>query len=342
MNKRCIICGLPEHYTGIKFDQNGVCNYCNFYEENKEFLEDSDRLEEMFRMKMETAKQKAKENGSKYDCLVGFSGGKDSTYVIQQLKEKYGMRVLAFTFQNAFSTEYGRRNIENALQKMPVDHISFTMNDEELRKAYTFSVNFMCNFCAICFHYMHYYSYLFAGKNGIPLIVNGRTKGQIFQMALDKDHLEPFETPHSLLDFEHQMFHGLEEKLWSEEEIRYVRDIEAEAVSYFAYHEISEEEVMRHLEQSIGWTRPKSKAGGHPDCYAHALAEHMSIGKRGFPTRQGELSVEVRRGKLPVEEMIQILEQDTLHFSTISAEEKRKFEERIRKNKHGKNDNTNN
>lgn len=96
------------------------------------------------------------------------------------------MRVLAFTFQNAFSTEYGKRNIENALQKMPVDHIAFTMNDEELRKAYTFSVKFMYNFCAICFHYMHYYSYLFAGKNGIPLIVNGRTKGQILQTALKK------------------------------------------------------------------------------------------------------------------------------------------------------------
>ncbi|EOS42206.1 hypothetical protein V1226_00880 [Lachnospiraceae bacterium JLR.KK009] len=331
MDKRCIICGLPEHYTGIQFDSKGVCNYCNFYQENKGFLEDSERLEEIFRAKMEEAKKKAKENGSRYDCLVGFSGGKDSTYVIQQLKEKYGMRVLAFTFQNAFSTEYGKRNIENALQKMPVDHIAFTMNDEELRKAYSFSVNFMYNFCAICFHYMHYYSYLFAGKNGIPLIVNGRTKGQILQTALKKDHLEPFETSYSLLDFEHQMFHGLEEKLWNQEEISYVRDIEAEAVSYFAYHEISEEEVMDSLEKSIGWTRPKSKAGGHPDCYAHAVAENMSIKKRGFPIRQGELSVEVRRGKMSVEEMMRILEQDTVHFTHIPEDEKRRFEDRIRK-----------
>ncbi len=65
MDKRCIICGLPEHYTGIQFDSKGVCNYCNFYQENKGFLEDSERLEEIFRAKMEEAKKKAKENGSK-------------------------------------------------------------------------------------------------------------------------------------------------------------------------------------------------------------------------------------------------------------------------------------
>ena len=111
----------------------------------------------------------------------------------------------------------------------------------------------------------------------------------------------------------------MEEKLWNQEEISYVRDIEAEAVSYFAYHEISEEEVMDSLEKSIGWTRPKSKA------------ENMSIKKRGFPIRQGELSVEVRRGKMSVEEMMRILEQDTVHFTHIPEDEKRRFEDRIRK-----------
>lgn len=60
MDKRCIICGLPEHYTGIQFDSKGVCNYCNFYQENKGFLEDSERLEEIFRAKMEEAKKNTK------------------------------------------------------------------------------------------------------------------------------------------------------------------------------------------------------------------------------------------------------------------------------------------
>lgn len=328
MDKRCVICGLPGHYTGIRFDEKGVCNYCNFYLENRDVLEDSEKLEEIFREKMEAAKRKAKENGAKYDCLVGFSGGKDSTYIIQQLKEKYGMRVLAFTFQNGFSTEYSRKNIENALQKIQVDHIVFSMNDKELRNMYTLCVNFLHNFCSVCFHYMHYYSYLFAGQNGIPVIVNGRTKGQMLQAALEKRLLEPFETSHSLLEFEHQMFHGLEEKLWKQGKVDYLDDIQVEAVSYFAYHDVSEEETMRTLEESIGWTRSKR---GHDDCFAHGMAEYMSIGKRGFPIRQGELAVEVRRGRMTIEEMDRTLAEDISHYSAISEEEKQRFEERIRR-----------
>lgn len=326
MKIRCKICGLPENYTGISFDEEGVCNFCNFYAENKEILEDSEKLEGIFLQKMENAKQRARENGAKYDCLVGFSGGKDSTYIIQQLKDVYGMRVLAFTFQNSFSTEYGQKNIENALKKMHVDHVSFSTNSSEMKKMYKFGVNFLKNFCWVCFHYMHYYSYLFAGQNKIPLIVNGRTRGQMLQSAQDKKFLEPFETAHSLLEFEHQMFHGLEEKLWKQEELDYLGDTDIEAVSYFAYHDISDEEVMCTLEKGIGWTRPKF---AHDDCFAHAVAENLNIHKCGFPKRQGELAVEVRRGKLTVAEMDRILERDMIHYSSVPEETKKRFERRM-------------
>ena len=326
MKERCKICGLPENYNGIVFDKGGVCNYCNFYADNRHFLEDTEKLEGIFRDKMEAAKQKARENGARYDCLVGFSGGKDSTYIIRQLKNAYGMRVLAFTFQNCFSTEYRRNNIENALQKMQVDHVTFSTNSSDLKKMYKFGVKFLHNFCWVCFHYMHYFSYQFAGQNRIPLIVNGRTKGQMLQSALDKKYLEPFETAHSLLEFEHQMFHGLEEMLWKQEELDFLGADDIEAVSYFAYHDVSEEEVMVSLEESIGWKRPKF---AHDDCFAHAVAENMCIRKSGYPTRQGELAVEVRRGKLTVAEMDRILERDMMHYSSVPEETKERFERRI-------------
>lgn len=148
----------------------------------------------------------------------------------------------------------------------------------------------------------------------------------MLQSALDKKYLEPFETAHSLLEFEHQMFHGLEEKLWKQEELDCLGDADIEAVSYFAYHDVSEEEVMRSLEEGIGWTRPKF---AHDDCFAHALAENMRIRKDGFPTRQGELAVEVRRGKLTVAEMDRILERDMMHYSSVPEETKERFERQI-------------
>ncbi len=326
--KQCKKCGLPEHYTDIRFNDEGVCNYCEFYEAHKDVLEDRASLERQFTQKMEAAKAKAKSAGAKYDCLVGFSGGKDSTYIIYQLKETYGMRVLAFTFDNGFSTEYGRHNIENALSKLNVDHISFSMNDEKLRKQYAACVKLMHNFCSVCFHYMHYYSYLFAGQHNIPLIVNGRTSGQILQCADSTRGIEPFESSCHLKDFEYQMFHGLEERADRAGRMDYLKDIEAEAVSYFAYHDVSEEETMRFLEEKIGWVRPQG-VSGHADCFAHAMAEHMSIEKRGFPIRAGELAVLVRRGKLTKEESQEILKKDYESFQEVSQETKDKFFQRI-------------
>ena len=326
--KQCKICGLRENYTNIHFTSEGICNYCEFYEAYKDVLEDKEKLEQIFRQKMEDAKAKAKAAGAKYDCLVGFSGGKDSTYIIYQLKETYGMRVLAFTFDNGFSTEYGRNNIENALEKLNVDHITFSMNDKLLRKQYSACVNIMHNFCSVCFHYMHYYSYLFAGQNKIPLIVNGRTSGQILQCADSTKGIEPFESSYNLKDFEYQMFHGLEERADKAGKMDYLKDTEAEAVSYFAYHDISEEETMQFLEEKIGWTRPQG-VSGHADCFAHAMAEHMSIEKRGFPVREGELAVLVRRGKLTKEKAQAILQQDIENFHEVPKDIQDRFFRRI-------------
>lgn len=326
---KCIRCGLDENYTKIKFNEQNVCNYCEFYEKYKIQLNDASSLEMKFQEKVAEAKAKAKKNKAAYDCLVGFSGGKDSTYIIYQMVKKYRMRVLAFTFDNGFSTQYGKDNIANALTKLNVDHITFSMNDEILRKQYSMCVKMMKNFCSVCFHNMYYYSYLFAHQNKIPMIVNGRTVGQILQCADSTDRIEPFETSKNLKDFEHQMFGGLEERAEKSGKVEYLKEInDIEAVSYFAYHKISEEETMRFLEEKIGWQRPKG-VSGHADCFAHAMAEYMSIQKHGYPVRTGELAVLVRAGEISKEEAERIIEKDRKNFQEVSLEEKERFYQRI-------------
>ncbi|MDO5426149.1 MAG: hypothetical protein Q4F41_20830 [Eubacteriales bacterium] len=326
---QCIKCGLPASYQGISLNAQGVCNFCSFFEEEKERLLDEEALEEQFQGIIRRAKEEAAARNAKYDCLVGLSGGKDSTYIIYQLKHTYGMRVLAFTLDNGFSTEYGRKNIENALAKLDVDHIRIAVNETQLRTLYSKSVKLLHNFCSVCFHLMHYYSFQIAAWNQIPLIVNGRTKGQILQSAAGKRGIEPFEASHSLKEFEYQMFGKLVDKLDGYSCLDLLPDVNAEAVSYFAYHDISEEETMEFLEEKIGWTRPENKVK-HADCWAHAMAEKMSLEKHGYPIRTGELAVLVRYGKLSREEAETILQEDREQFSEIAPEIRERFENRIR------------
>lgn len=229
------------------------------------------------------------------------------------------MRVLAYTFDNGFSTDFGRQNCERLKKAMDIDHIYISMKDSELTKFYRAALKVTRNFCSICFHFMHYHSHLLASRFGIPLIVNGRTRSQIYQNALEEKGLEPFELSHSLKAFEYQMFGRLLDKLEGNSCVDFLPDAEVTSLSYFTYHKVSDEEKMAYLEKEIGWERPKN-AKPHADCWAHAAAEKLFLDKNGFPLRAGELAQMVRSGELSLEDSRKILEEDRRLYQSPDPE----------------------
>lgn len=307
--QRCRKCGLYSNYPHIRFNHTGICNYCEFYEKHKNVLKQKNALEKSFLMKMEIGKNKAKALGSKYDCLAGVNGGKNSAYMVYQLKKRYGMRVLAFTFDNGFATEYGKQNIKNLLSKLHMDHITFSMNDEKLKKKYAACIKAGRNLCSVCSHYMHSYSRLFAEQNRIPLILNGRPKEQILQYADSTENLEPFDAFFPLKGMDRT-------------------DKQIEFISYFAYHDIREKDLLRFLERKTGWTRPQRDCA-HPECSAYLMAEKMHIEKRGFPIRTGELAVLARKGKLTPDQADRIARRDLERFREIPDEVQKEFCQQI-------------
>ena len=325
----CKKCGLPSTYHGIRIGENGVCNFCDFYDAHEDQLRDHAGLEAFFAGRAEAAKEEAKRRGSRFDCVVGLSGGKDSTYVIHQLRSKYNMRVLAFTLDNGFSTQFGTDNVKNALDKLQVEHLRITPDDEMLRKFFEKSLQLLKNFCGVCFHLIHYYSYLLASQYDIPLIVNGRTRGQILQSAAAERGIEPFEISHSLKEFEYQMFGRVVDKLDGYSCIDLLHGVEAEDLSFFMYHKISEAEMLETLERELGWTRPESNIP-HADCWAHPMAEHLCLKKFGYPVRTGEAAVLVREGEMTKEEAAEVLEKDRQMYAEVDPEMRKRFEERTR------------
>ena len=92
MTDICTKCILTKSTPGIDFDQNGICNYCRTYEPMK-ILGESELIETL-------EIHKAKKN--KYDCMVGLSGGRDSTYTLWKLVKDYKLKVLAIHYDNPF------------------------------------------------------------------------------------------------------------------------------------------------------------------------------------------------------------------------------------------------
>ncbi len=327
--RKCLKCGLPENFQGIIIHEDNECNYCKFYEKQKEVLNDNDFLHERFVEQLNQAKAKAKENNAEYDCLVGLSGGKDSTYIIYQLKHRYNMRVLAFTYDNGFATEYGRTNIQIALDKLNVDHISFAMNREKLRKYNQMCTSLFKNFCMMCFHLTHYYSHQIAAEKNIPLIVNGRTKGQILQFADSTHLLEPFEYTSCFEEYEYQMF-----KKSAEKTAKLCRDLpkiegEVRALSYFMYHDYDPQEVMDFLEERLGWVKPKAGVA-HADCWAHPVAEQLQMGAKAYPIMTGELAYMVRSGEISKEEAQRRIEKESVTGKTVDNKITERFNKEMK------------
>ncbi len=94
----CEKCVLNENFPRIKFDDNGVCNLCRDSQDTDRQAKQIKRYEQKFLTIIENLEVK-----SDYDCLVAFSGGKDSSYTMSLLKNKYGLHPLAFSFDNWFT-----------------------------------------------------------------------------------------------------------------------------------------------------------------------------------------------------------------------------------------------
>lgn len=124
--KRCRTCLLPDTYPGISFDSNGECNFCANYTQRQY------NGTPAFKNDLELFLEKRGERNNNYDCLLGFSGGRDSSYLLYWLKEIAGLKVLAYTSDNGFIPVATRENIRNITDSLKVDLI--IDNNEMLQK----------------------------------------------------------------------------------------------------------------------------------------------------------------------------------------------------------------
>ena len=128
--KNCIL--DDEGCTTISFNADGVCNYCLEYqstynEKNIHTKFSSGNLSKI----LEQIKTNGK--GKKYDCLLGVSGGVDSSYLAFLCKE-YGLRPLIIHLDNGLNSELSVINIQNLLNKLGFDYRTHIIDWEEFRQ----------------------------------------------------------------------------------------------------------------------------------------------------------------------------------------------------------------
>ena len=126
---RCIMDTVADR--SITFDAEGVCHHCRRHDR----LVSSRVLSgEQGRLALQalTAQIKAAGRGREYDCIMGVSGGVDSTYVAYLVKQ-HGLRPLAIHFDNGWNSELAVKNIEKVLRNLDIDLYTYVVDWEEFR-----------------------------------------------------------------------------------------------------------------------------------------------------------------------------------------------------------------
>jgi N-acetyl sugar amidotransferase len=127
--KICNRCIYDETTPGITFDENGICNYCKTHDQmEQEYPTGEDGWK-----KLEAFAEKIKKSGKgkKYDCVIGVSGGCDSSYLLHIAKKKLGLRPLAVHFDNTWNSKTAVENINIVLKKLDIDLWTYVMDNDE-------------------------------------------------------------------------------------------------------------------------------------------------------------------------------------------------------------------
>lgn len=237
----------------ISFDEKGISNY--YYEFKKAYAEHVRTGQQGADIFAEIVKKIKQEGQNKpYDCIMGLSGGVDSTYVAY-LAKQHGLRPLAVHFDNGWNSELAVKNIENIVQKLGIDLHTFVINWEEFRdlqmaylKASVIDIE------AITDHAIFATLYRLAGERDIKYILSG-TNVQT-ECTLPKSWIHP-KTDHVNIQSIHKAYGTVPLKTFpfmNAKVKRYYQKIKGvTSVSVLNYVEYNKAKVKETIQKELAW-----------------------------------------------------------------------------------------
>jgi N-acetyl sugar amidotransferase len=136
MNKRdyqiCSNCVMDTSDSRITFDDEGVCDHCKDFQAH---VKPNWHTDERGRQELERLVVKIKDSGKKhdFDCLLGVSGGVDSSYMLHLAVKEFGLRPLVFHVDGGWNSEVAVHNINVLIDKLGLDLYTEVINWEEMR-----------------------------------------------------------------------------------------------------------------------------------------------------------------------------------------------------------------
>ncbi|MDB5072252.1 MAG: albIV [Candidatus Eremiobacteraeota bacterium] len=318
----CATCGLPSNYPGATFDAAGVCNECHAFDAYR------DKALNYFRPmdELHAIVEKVKAAGNpRYDCMVLYSGGKDSTYALYQLASM-GLRILAFTLDNGYISEGAKANIRRVVGELNVDHVFGAT--PFMRSIFADSLRKNGTVCDGCFKTIYTLSANAAREHGISYIFTGLSRGQLFETRLaelfhnnvfDVDEIDRYVIE------ARKLYHQMDDVISRSLDVAMFKD-EATYdnltfVDFYRYCDVQMDEIYDFLRKSAPWIRPKD-TGRSTNCLINEVGIYVHKKTRGYHNYALPYCWDVRMGHKTREAALRELDEhiDVNTVNSILAE----------------------
>ena len=329
--KTCARCILPETFPGITFDEEGICRHCR----REEHTSQSAHIKKTeYRQRMEDLVSELKGRGQTYDAIMAYSGGKDSSYTLKLLKERYELHILALTFDNHFVSPVAWENIQKVTDSLRIDHISFrppwplikeiislTARNDIFPKTALLRASAICTACIGLVKSLVLKTAL---EMGIPLVCFGWSPGQApIQSAIMKTNPNLVRQSQAVLykAFPDRERRQLTSYLVPESYYEIYQDRFPHNIHPLAFFDYGETEI-KHALHELGWREPSDTDANSTNCLLNAFANQCHIKRHGFHPYAWELANMVRQGIISREAGIgKIMERgkdlDTIEYAQM-------------------------
>jgi len=305
----------------ITFDENGICNYYyEYFEVEKEHVFEGESGRQKFNESVSKIKKNGK--GKKYDCILGVSGGVDSTYLAYIAKQE-NLRVLCVHFDNGWNSELAVKNIENVVTKLGFELETYVINWNEfkdLQLAY-FKAN-VIDIEALTDHAISGTIYKMAAKNNIKYILSGNNvvtesllpKYWIFSKA-DHVNIKSIHKKYGTVPLKTYPFFSLKEKHY------YQRVKKIQTVDLLNYIPYNKGDVKKLIINKLEW---KDYGGKHYESvFTRFYQGYILPNKFGVDKRKAHLSNLICSGQITKEQALEELSQPM--YDKEQCEEDKEF-----------------
>lgn len=316
--QKCSVCLLPQTHETITFNEQGICSVCGNLEKKLKVSWESRRAE------LDTLIAEKRSLNKDYDCVIPFSGGKDSTFSLHFVVNELKLKPLVTSFDHGFYRPKILENRNKVLKKLGVDFVSFTPNWKLVRKLMLISLRDKGDFCWHCHTGISSYPFQVAIEKDIPLIIWGESSTEYTNYYKTEEFHNIGEDSYNKIANLGISADDMQFRLNGEFSMRDLKpfsfpskqDVLSKGISSFPlgnYIKWDTKKQVEIIKSSLGWEGDQVE-GVPPDydyekieCMMQGMRDYLKYRKRGYSRTTHLVAMDLRSGKLSKDEASRLI-----------------------------------